>query len=160
MIKVIVENLTIEGTPFEGSEPADFLILSQDENYIVSEPIEYDFVASVAAGDVIIRGGADVTIKGQCGKCLKECETLLEHDDICCYFEKPGQGELDISEQFREEISINLPADITCSDNCKGLCSKCGQDLNEKECQCQDSVDDECEEENIWGKLDDLEIDN
>ena len=30
-----------------------------------------------------------------------------------------------------------------CKEDCKGLCVKCGSDLNEKQCECEDSeIDD------------------
>lgn len=160
MIKVIVENLTIEGIHYTGEEPADFIILSDDDLFEISKPINYDFVASIAASDVIIRGSAKTTIKGECGICLEPCEVEYECNDICCYFENPGQGELDISDEFREEISLNLPAHICCSENCRGLCQICGENLNKAQCECNYTPEQELPEENIWRDLDNLEIDN
>ena len=159
MIKIIVENLTIEGVEYIGTTPATFLTLSDDDTFTISKPIEYDFRASIAAGDVIIQGFTKTTITGNCGKCLVTCEEVIE-SDICCYFEGARQGELDISEQVREEISITLPATLVCSDNCSGLCHKCGINLNLTKCKCNDAKQVEFPEENIWGKLDDLKIDN
>ena len=160
MIKIIVENLTIEGVRFTGEEPASFIILSEDDPFEISNPIKYDFVASLAANDVIVRGTAKTTIKGECCTCLETCEVELEHKDICCYFENPGQGELDISNEFREEISLNLPSSIYCSDQCKGLCQVCGQNLNKEQCDGNYTPEQELPEENIWNDIDNLEIDN
>ena len=160
MIKIIVENLSIEGVRFTGEEPANFLILSEDDPFTVTKPIYYDFVASSAAEDVLIRGSAITTIEGQCGTCLKTCEVEVPCNDICCYYEDPGQGELDISQQFREGISIHIPSGICCSKNCNGLCQTCGQNLNDKKCGCEEQIIEIRPEKNIWGKLDDLDIDN
>ena len=34
----------------------------------------------------------------------------------------------------REQLLLALPVSVLCKDDCKGLCTVCGQDLNEKEC--------------------------
>jgi len=159
MIKIIVENLTVEGINYEGSEPADFLELSNEEPYTINGPVEYEFTASLAANDVLVRGSAATPIAGECGTCLTECTETITKNDICCYFEAPGQGELNITDEFREEISLDLPANITCSPSCKGLCHKCGQNLNIKQCACEPDSEDEDDEKNIWNKLDDLKFD-
>ena len=39
------------------------------------------------------------------------------------------------------EILQFLPMQILCDDNCKGLCSICGNDLNVKKCDCKEQVD-------------------
>ena len=35
---------------------------------------------------------------------------------------------------IREQVLLALPVSVVCKDDCKGLCTVCGQDLNEKEC--------------------------
>ena len=160
MIKLIVENLSITGEKFSGEEPAEALLLSNDEPFQISAPIKYDFTASLAAGDVIVRGNAKVTLSGECGLCLETTEQEVSIDDICCYFESPGQGELDITENYLEEISINLPQNIKCVENCQGLCPNCGQNLNKAACSCEITEADDYEKSDIWGKLDNLKIDN
>jgi uncharacterized protein len=43
---------------------------------------------------------------------------------------------IDISNDVRDFSILAVPMKKLCSDNCKGLCSKCGQNLNEGDCQC------------------------
>ena len=43
---------------------------------------------------------------------------------------------LDLDELLREDILLDLPTKYLCRDDCKGLCPKCGKDLNEGECDC------------------------
>lgn len=43
---------------------------------------------------------------------------------------------LDISGAIESLIYSSLPMRNLCSDECKGLCSKCGTDLNKSECNC------------------------
>ncbi|MGB9607100.1 MAG: YceD family protein [bacterium] len=59
---------------------------------------------------------------------------LTEDEDIRSVFE--GYV-LDLSELLRQNIIIALPVAPLCSPDCKGLCPKCGKDLNEGECDCE-----------------------
>lgn len=43
----------------------------------------------------------------------------------------------DIDKFIELEIISNFPSKILCSDECKGLCKECGQDLNTGECDCE-----------------------
>lgn len=43
---------------------------------------------------------------------------------------------------IREQLVLALPVSVLCKDDCKGLCTVCGQDLNEKECGCERKVVD------------------
>ena len=45
-------------------------------------------------------------------------------------------GICDVSELVRTVLLVNLPMRFLCSEDCKGLCPKCGANLNEKSCGC------------------------
>ena len=45
-------------------------------------------------------------------------------------------GRLDIDEQLAEELLLDFPRKILCSEDCPGLCSKCGKSLKEGKCNC------------------------
>jgi uncharacterized protein len=60
-------------------------------------------------------------------------------------------NELDLSQVVREQILLNLPEQITCREDCRGICPTCGKDLNEGECKCsEDEMDPR------WAALKDL----
>lgn len=48
---------------------------------------------------------------------------------------------LDLSQLVCEDIIFSLPLKFLCSENCKGLCSRCGKNLNEGPCGCKKQVD-------------------
>ncbi|MEY7999583.1 DUF177 domain-containing protein [Clostridium sp. Mt-5] len=49
---------------------------------------------------------------------------------------------IDITEILENNIILNLPIKRLCRENCKGLCQKCGTNLNYSECQCKnDDID-------------------
>lgn len=43
---------------------------------------------------------------------------------------------IDISKDVREYALLAIPMKNLCKEDCKGLCSHCGKDLNEGECGC------------------------
>jgi len=43
---------------------------------------------------------------------------------------------LDLDEFLYSEVIVSLPMKHLCSDDCKGICLKCGKNLNEGECGC------------------------
>jgi uncharacterized protein len=45
-------------------------------------------------------------------------------------------NEINISELVREQILLNLPEQVFCQENCKGLCEKCGANRNLIDCKC------------------------
>lgn len=56
---------------------------------------------------------------------------------------EPFDGKtIDLDPIVREQVLLALPVSVLCREDCKGLCSVCGQDLNEKDCGCERKVVD------------------
>jgi uncharacterized protein len=52
-----------------------------------------------------------------------------------------GDGLL-LEDVLREQVLLALPLKAVCREDCRGLCPKCGANLNEKQCFCEDHVED------------------
>lgn len=48
---------------------------------------------------------------------------------------------LDIERLTLEDIYFALPSKFLCQEDCKGLCAKCGANLNEGPCSCKKDID-------------------
>ncbi len=66
---------------------------------------------------------------------------------------KTSDGNIDISDDIREVLLLALPMKNLCSENCKGFCSGCGNDLNQIECVCEKNTDDP-----RWDALKELQL--
>ncbi len=55
------------------------------------------------------------------------------------YYDKSG---LLLEDVVREQVLLSLPARILCTDDCKGLCPRCGQNLNSASCNCESTAVD------------------
>jgi uncharacterized protein len=51
------------------------------------------------------------------------------------FFQFHGR-EIDLTEAIQEQILLSLPLKPLCREACKGLCPRCGEDLNKGECGC------------------------
>lgn len=56
--------------------------------------------------------------------------------------------EIDLSNDVKDFVMLSLPMKKLCSDDCKGLCSGCGANLNESECKCSND-----ETNPVWNEL-------
>ena len=45
-------------------------------------------------------------------------------------------GFIDLGSVFGDELLLELPTKLLCREDCKGLCPKCGKDLNKGSCNC------------------------
>lgn len=60
-------------------------------------------------------------------------EDADEQDEIYFY-----QGDhVDLSPMVREQIILAAPMQPLCREDCAGLCPKCGQNLNDRQCACE-----------------------
>lgn len=50
--------------------------------------------------------------------------------------------ELDTTPILMEQLQLNIPMKPLCREDCAGLCPRCGADLNEAPCSCDDSPTD------------------
>ena len=49
---------------------------------------------------------------------------------------------IEIDKVLTDNILLNLPIRLVCTKGCKGLCLKCGADLNTKPCECKEETID------------------
>ena len=68
-------------------------------------------------------------------------EKLENEDDDYDDFIVVDNCKLDLDEFIYQEIQLFLPQKMLCKEDCKGLCQKCGANLNDGPCDCKKDVD-------------------
>jgi uncharacterized protein len=53
-----------------------------------------------------------------------------------------GDSGLLLEDVVREQVLLSLPGRTLCTEDCKGLCVQCGQNLNQADCKCASAVAD------------------
>jgi uncharacterized protein len=46
--------------------------------------------------------------------------------------------DIDLSDPLADMVMLQLPFSVLCSESCLGLCSKCGINLNNAKCDCEE----------------------
>jgi len=60
-------------------------------------------------------------------------DELCDEEDILTVVE----GHVDLTEHICEELALEIPDYVLCSDDCPGLCPKCGKNLKDGDCGCK-----------------------
>ena len=156
MIAFSWARLEKEDIRLEGVEPPEFVVLAGDEPYHVDSAVSYALDVARVSGGALVSGRAEVRIVGECGRCLCEVSREVEAADIEFFVEHVPHGEVcDISEDVRTELTLALPMNLLCSDDCRGLCPVCGADLNAGDCSCERG---ETRGSGVWDALDGLKL--
>ena len=72
-----------------------------------------------------------------CGRCLNEFELDLNKGFILNYIADKTKPLIDLDPDIIEEIILDYPFKPLCNPECKGLCPKCGNNVNEGKCSCK-----------------------
>jgi uncharacterized protein len=97
-----------------------------------------------------VRGSSEGKVNLMCSRCLKKFPYLLNFSIDEIFIEKrmekliPKDSDffliekesIDLYPMLRQLIIVNLPIKPLCQVDCKGICPKCGADLNKGKCNC------------------------
>ena len=104
-----------------------------------------------------LTGNTSVTFAIPCSRCLEPVNytTDIEFDQEIDMNASDEDRVKDLDEQSYlsgynldadmlvcNELSLYLPMKVLCKDNCKGICSRCGANLNKGDCGCDTWVPD------------------
>ncbi len=96
----------------------------------------------------------ETVVQAECRRCLTPVRVPLaqslglvfvdedeSRQDDDCYVVPRRAMALDLSEAVREELILAVPQYVVCRDDCRGLCPRCGADLNVGPCGCPKETD-------------------
>lgn len=162
MIKFSLARLEKEPVELSGEEPPEMLDLGPTDAFRAVSPVKYRLRGCKVTGGVLVEGRVSARVQGECGRCLTSVVQKIECPSLALFFENPREEELDVTGDVREELLLQLPMALLCSEDCRGLCPECGANLNDGDCSCggaspsgEDSGDGD---ENPWGALDTLNL--
>lgn len=140
-MKIYIDKIPEEGIRIESSESAG-IIGYRDEWAEFKEPVLVSVFAQKIGDTLLINGTLKTDAAMKCARCLKNFSQKLETKEFNYNKDVKGLEEVDITGEICEEVLLLLPIKPLCSKNCKGICPKCGQSLNEKKCSCKTEKED------------------
>jgi len=164
-VKLRVEDITAEAKELSFAEPeADInrvLEKGPPTEFRVKGPIEVEVSYYRAGTELFFEGDLHATTTAVCARCAEDFaapserhfrmvlapksigfndDKDLREEDL--EFSLYDGDQIDLSPLIREQLLLSLPTRPLCREDCRGLCPKCGVDLNNDECSCSEQTVD------------------
>ena len=141
-----------ESVPFSVS--LDLSDLQYGASFPVSEPVLASGVVRNTAGVLVMTGSITTCLHGTCDRCTAQftrdvkipidvvlvTELANEENEDDRVFPLVGDS-ADLDDVIRTIFVLNLDSRMLCKPDCKGLCFRCGKNLNDGPCGCQKEPD-------------------
>ncbi len=142
------------GASCEFSTSLDLSDLCFGSIYPLKTPVIASGKVRNTAGVLMATGTISAHLTAVCDRCAAEYEDDLSYPlDVVLVTELADEDHEDertfplegnfanIDEIVRTVFILNMDTKFLCSDDCKGLCCRCGKNLNEGPCDCQKEID-------------------
>lgn len=159
MMKIHFRKLANADEPLHIHETLDVSELVKGRKDILAvAPLSVDLKALPADADCVnVVGKLNGNVDMLCARCLSEVNSKLnipfaetfkwlkqpllpeDEDEELIYIEDEI---VDLVPFVEENFVLHLPDSVLCKADCLGLCQKCGQNLNEGTCSCDNTVID------------------
>ena len=117
-----------------------------------STPVRVSGSVGNHTGVVELSAKAEFVLDMNCDRCAKPIKLALTADifhTLVTSLNDEANDELLLVNELRfdldplvtEDIFLELPSKFLCKEDCKGVCPKCGKDLNTDSCSCEKEID-------------------
>ena len=136
------------------STSVDLSDLRYGNSFPVSEPVKAEGTVRNTAGVLMMKGEISTCIHGVCDRCARDFDRDIffpidvilvteladeENEDEWVF---PLEGDsADLDDIVRTVFVLNLDSKLLCKEDCKGICCRCGKNLNDGPCNCQKELD-------------------
>ncbi|MFZ2356635.1 MAG: DUF177 domain-containing protein [Candidatus Omnitrophota bacterium] len=134
-MKVYINQIAGDGLHLEESVEAKILDVETDEVKF-NGPIKIKADISKITNAVTADVGIDVLMRLCCSRCLEKIEFNFIKELKLNYQADKTVQVIDLNPDIREEIILDYPIKPLCKPGCRGICPKCGNNLNEGGCSC------------------------
>ena len=120
----------------------------------VSEPVKAEGTVRNTAGVLVMKGLITTCIHGTCDRCAADFDrdveipidavlvTELANEENEDEWVFPLEADTaDLEDIVRTVFVLNMDSKLLCKEDCKGLCFRCGKNLNDGPCGCQKELD-------------------
>jgi len=159
MLTVDLAELGREGRiEVDADLPPETFSLGEGGDIQLRGPLAVHLVVTRVGQDLIARGRVHGELVIECRRCLEPVEHPIDEEvefiyrsgidrltaeEEEVYILPEGAGEVDLEDAVQEHLFLSIPRFVVCRAECRGLCPKCGIDLNEGTCTCEDDETDD-----------------
>jgi uncharacterized protein len=153
-MKILVARIPEEGSRYEDEESSSILQMEADRFASVKSAVRYSLYAQHLSSDLVVRGALSVDVELRCSRCSEFFSTTVTDSDFLRVYPISTDTDfVDITEDMREDLLLNIPSFPVCGEECKGLCVQCGAVLGKDRCGCEAG-----EGSSVWHALDNLNL--
>ena len=138
MKKIRVKDIRPEGLEVKDTLEPSILDIDKDVGVVFTAPLQVEAALEKIENNTVL---AKTNIQGQyqsfCSRCLEPVEGQWNDQYDLDYEVNPTIEYIDLEDDLRQEILLNLPLRLLCKEDCRGLCLKCGVNLNNEKCECK-----------------------
>ncbi len=156
MLSFDIRSLESHAVVVDEQLPADDPVWKEDDPKPATAVHVTGRLSSAGPGRFYWHGRIEGDVALECNRCLNDTSAHVsdeahlifaesgaeEIDDPDVYRLDPNEPELDLRPAIREQWMLAAPSFGLCREDCKGLCARCGKDLNEGSCHCEDKGTD------------------
>ncbi len=154
LTRVHAGSIPPEGVISEGEIDPRILDLLDDDRIAFPNPASYSFKFSVVSGSFLAQGKIELCCRCRCDRCLVYFNFDVGLADLCYYIPVKEDDTVDLTDPIRQDILLFFPQRLICDPDCRGLCDRCGQNLNVRNCECQTGGKIQSQ----WKELDNLNL--
>lgn len=131
--------LDLSGLEFDGRRPVSRPVAVEGEIRNTADLLELELTARTTLDAVCDRCGKELLLEKEAEyRCMLAEELQNEESDEIVLLE---DGKTDAGDLARTAFILGMDSKILCSEDCKGLCPRCGADLNLGPCSCKREPD-------------------
>ncbi len=142
------------GASVSFSVSVDLSDLLYGTSYPVSEAVTACGTVRNTAGVLVMKGELSTCIHGVCDRCASEFSRNVRIPmDVVLVRELANEenedewvfplveDSADMDDIVRTVFVLNMDSKLLCKEDCKGMCCRCGHNLNEGPCSCEKELD-------------------
>ncbi len=136
-MKISIKDIKPEGIEVSGQIAADLVGLTpKDEGYFTA-PFAVQAKVNRAGNTVLAKTKVRSKYRSVCARCLADVDKDWNGNFLFDFPVDKQTEAVELDEDIRQEVLLNLPPRVLCKEDCKGICPGCGADLNNEKCKCQ-----------------------
>ncbi len=135
-MKVKVRGIPAEGLKINRTcDPSEYGLADKDLGGLspLTMDIRIERVGSIVLSDVLLK----TVWTTHCARCLEPVRYPIDDHFQFNHTVTGGTEFIDLTDDIREEVILDLPIKILCTESSKGLCPGCGMNLNKEKCRCE-----------------------
>jgi uncharacterized protein len=134
-MKIEIAKIPPEGYLLEEDFQAQSLEL-ETEVIKLDGPIKAKAQVSKITNAITVKLSLSGCLRMSCSRCLREFQDKLDKKFTLNFPIDKLETKIDLDPEIRDQIILDYPINPLCRQDCKGLCPKCGIDLNQVQCNC------------------------